>query len=62
MGRQLFDLITDGDVQWSAADVYDVFVYPNLKVRVCKGEAIFRNALIDSFPNDARISNSISAT
>ena len=53
MGRRLFDFITDGGVQWNPLpDVYDVFVYPNLQVRACKGEANFRSALIDSFPDE----------
>ncbi len=53
MGRRLFDFITDGGVQWNALpDVYDVFVYPNLEVRACKGEANFRNALIETFPDE----------
>ncbi|MFZ0821287.1 MAG: FAD-dependent oxidoreductase [Candidatus Acidiferrales bacterium] len=53
IGRQLFDFITEGGVKWNALpDVYDVFVYPNLQVRACKGEAKFRNALIDAFPNE----------
>jgi all-trans-retinol 13,14-reductase len=53
MGRRLFDLITEGRVKWNPLpDVYDVFVYPNLQVRACKGEANFRNALTDAFPNE----------
>ena len=52
-GRRLFDFITEGRVKWNALpDVYDVFVYPNLQVRACKGEANFRRALIDAFPNE----------
>jgi all-trans-retinol 13,14-reductase len=52
-GRRLFDFITEGRVKWNPLpDVYDVFVYPNLQVRVCKGEANFRSALIDAFPNE----------
>ena len=52
-GRQLFDFITEGRVKWNPLpDVYDVFVYPNLQVRACKGEANFRRALIDAFPNE----------
>jgi all-trans-retinol 13,14-reductase len=52
-GRRLFDFITEGRVKWNPLpDVYDVFVYPNLQVRVCKGEANFRSALIDTFPNE----------
>src|SRR6202051_2926725 len=53
MGRRLFDLITEGRVKWNPLpDVYDVFVYPNLQVRACKGEANFRSALTDAFPNE----------
>jgi all-trans-retinol 13,14-reductase len=52
-GRRLFDFITEGRVKWnSLPDVYDVFVYPNLQVRACKGEANFRRVLIDAFPNE----------
>jgi all-trans-retinol 13,14-reductase len=53
IGRRLFDFITEGRVKWNPLpDIYDVFVYPNLQVRVCKGEANFRSALIDAFPNE----------
>jgi phytoene dehydrogenase-like protein len=53
MGRRLFDFITDGAVKWNPLpDVYDVFEYPNLQIRACKGEANFRNALIDAFPDE----------
>jgi len=53
MGRRLFDFITDCGVQWNPLpDVYDVFVYPNLQVRACKGEANFRSALIAAFPDE----------
>ena len=53
MGRRLFDLITEGRVKWNPLpDVYDVFVYPNLQVRACKGEANFRSALTGAFPNE----------
>ena len=52
-GRRLFDFITDSHVKWNPLpDVYDVFAYPNLQVRACKGEANFRRALIDAFPNE----------
>src|SRR3984893_9952274 len=52
-GRRLFDFITEGRVKWNPLpDVYDVFVYPNLQVRACKGEANFRSALIDAFPKE----------
>ena len=53
MGRRLFDFITESRVKWNPLpDVYDVFVYPDLEVRACKGEANFRRALIDAFPNE----------
>jgi all-trans-retinol 13,14-reductase len=53
MGRRLFDLITDARVKWDPLpDVYDVFVYPNLELRVCKGEANFQSALAAAFPNE----------
>lgn len=53
MGRMLFDFITDRGVTWSPMpDVYDVFVYPTLQVKACKGEANFRRALIEAFPGD----------
>jgi all-trans-retinol 13,14-reductase len=53
MGRRLFDLITEGRVTWNPLpDVYDVFVYPNLQVKACKGEANLRSALTGAFPNE----------
>ena len=53
MGRRLFDLITEGGVSWNPLpDVYDVFAYPNLLVKACKGETLFRGALIDAFPHE----------
>ena len=53
MGRRLFDLITEGRVRWNPLpDVYDVFVYPNLRFGACKGKANFRSALLDAFPNE----------
>jgi len=53
MGRRLFDLITEGRVKWNPLpDIHDVFVYPNLQVTACKGEADFRTALIASFPHE----------
>jgi len=52
-GRRLFDFITEGRVKWNPLpDVYDVFVYPDLEVRACKGEANYRGALIAAFPNE----------
>jgi phytoene dehydrogenase-like protein len=52
-GRQLFDLITEGRVKWNPLpDVYDVFVYPGLKVKVRKGESNYRDDLIQAFPNE----------
>jgi all-trans-retinol 13,14-reductase len=54
MGRRLFDLITDARVKWNPLpDVYDVFVYPNLQIKACKGEANFRSALTDAFPDES---------
>jgi all-trans-retinol 13,14-reductase len=53
MGRRLFDFITDGGVKWNPMpDVYDVFAYPTMQVRACKGEGNFRRALIDAFPGE----------
>ena len=50
-GRKLFDFITDGHVDWSPMpDVYDVFVYPGLTVKVPKGRANFERALVEAFP------------
>src|ERR1700691_2185468 len=50
-GRRLFDFITDGHVDWSPLpDVYDVFVYPGLTVKVPKGRANFERALVEAFP------------
>ena len=53
VGRLLFDFITDRGVTWNPMpDVYDVFVYPNLQVKACKGKANFRTVLIDAFPKE----------
>src|SRR5271167_3649188 len=53
LGRRLFDFVTDGQLQWNPLpDVYDVFVYPGLQVKVCKGAANFRTALIATFPKE----------
>src|ERR1700686_4615942 len=53
MGRRLFDLITEGRVKWNPLpDVYDVFVYPNLQIRACKGEANLRSTLTGVFPKE----------
>jgi all-trans-retinol 13,14-reductase len=50
-GRRLFDFVTDGRVDWSPLpDVYDVFVYPGLTVKVPKGRANFERALVEAFP------------
>jgi phytoene dehydrogenase-like protein len=52
-GRRLFDLITDGRVEWSPLpDVYDVFVYPGLTLKVPKGRANFERALVEVFPEE----------
>ena len=53
MGRRLFDFITDAGVKWNPMpDVYDVFCYPSLEVKAPKGEANFRRALTEAFPNE----------
>lgn len=53
MGRRMFDFITEGGVTWNPLpDVYDVFAYPDLLVKACTGEAAFRTALIDAFPDE----------
>jgi phytoene dehydrogenase-like protein len=50
-GRKLFDFVTDGQVDWSPMpDVYDVFVYPGLTLKVPKGPANFERALTEAFP------------
>lgn len=50
-GRRLFDFISDGGVDWAPMpDVYDVFVYPGLTVKVPKGRANFERALVEAFP------------
>ncbi len=50
-GRRLFDFVADGGVDWSPLpDVYDVFVYPGLTVKVTKGRANFERALAEAFP------------
>ncbi len=52
-GRRLFDFITDGRVDWSPLpDVYDVFVYPGLTVKVPKGRANLERALVEAFPSE----------
>jgi phytoene dehydrogenase-like protein len=54
LGRRLFDFMTDCGVTWSPMpDVYDVFVYPGLQVSAAKGEANFRRALIEAFPDES---------
>jgi len=54
-GRRLFDFVTDGDVDWSPLpDVYDVFIYPDLTLKVAKGRANFERALVDAFPAEKR--------
>jgi all-trans-retinol 13,14-reductase len=50
-GRKLFDFVTDGRVEWSPLpDVYDVFVYPGLTLKVPKGRGNFEKALVQAFP------------
>jgi all-trans-retinol 13,14-reductase len=52
-GRKLFDFVTDGQVEWSPLpDVYDVFVYPGLTLKVPKGRANFEKALVEAFPSE----------
>src|SRR5580700_9423726 len=54
IGRRLFDFITDGGVKWNPMpDVYDVFVYPALEVRVPAGELNFRRSLVETFPSES---------
>jgi all-trans-retinol 13,14-reductase len=53
MGRRMFDFITDAQVKWNPMpDVYDLFVYPALKLGACKGEANYLRVLIDAFPEE----------
>ena len=50
-GRRLFDFITDGGVDWSPLpDVYDVFMYPGLTLKVPKGRTNYERALEEAFP------------
>jgi phytoene dehydrogenase-like protein len=50
-GRRLFDLITDGRVEWSPLpEVYDVFCYPGFTLKVPKGRENFERALAEAFP------------
>jgi all-trans-retinol 13,14-reductase len=49
--RRLFDFITDGHVDWSPLpDVYDVFIYPGLTLKVPKGRANYERTLSEAFP------------
>jgi phytoene dehydrogenase-like protein len=51
MGRRLFDFVTGGAVDWNPMpDVYDVFLYPDLRVGLRSGEANFRASLTEAFP------------
>ena len=53
MGRRLFDFITDGGVKWNPMpDVYDVFLYPSLRIGARKGQANLRHTLIEAFPGE----------
>jgi all-trans-retinol 13,14-reductase len=53
MGRRLFDFITNSGVEWNPLpDVYDVFVFPGLRIDVRKGESEFREALVNAFPEE----------
>ena len=52
-GRRLFDFITDGGVEWSPLpEVYDVFMYPDLLLKVPKGRANYERALQKAFPTE----------
>jgi len=52
-GRKLFDFVTDGRVDWSPMpDVYDVFVYPGLTLKVPKGPANLEKTLVEAFPGE----------
>jgi all-trans-retinol 13,14-reductase len=54
IGRRFFDFITDGGVDWSPLpDVYDVFVYPGLTLKVPNGRGNFERALAEAFPSEA---------
>jgi all-trans-retinol 13,14-reductase len=54
-GRGLFDFITDGRVDWSPLpDIYDVFVYPGLTLKVPKGREKFERVLAETFPAEKR--------
>jgi all-trans-retinol 13,14-reductase len=54
-GRRLFDFITDGRVDWSPLpDVYDVFCYPGLTLKVPKGRENFERAVTEAFPAERR--------
>jgi len=49
--RKIFDLVTGGQVDWSPMpDVYDVFAYPGLTVKVPKGRENFERVLAETFP------------
>jgi len=53
LGRRLFDFITECKVKWNPLpDAYDVFLYPDLQISACKGEANYRSALIGAFPDE----------
>jgi phytoene dehydrogenase-like protein len=55
MVRRLFDFITEGRVEWSPMpDVYDVFAYPGLTIKVPKGRANFERTLAEAFPAEKR--------
>ena len=53
--RKIFDLVTGGQVDWSPMpDVYDVFVYPELTIKVPKGRANFERVLTEAFPTEQK--------
>jgi phytoene dehydrogenase-like protein len=54
-GRGLFDFITNRGVDWSALpDEYDIFVYPDLTLKVPKGRENYERTLASPFPSERR--------
>jgi phytoene dehydrogenase-like protein len=55
LGRRLFDFITEGQVTWNPLpDNFDEFVYPCLRFSVPSNQTRFRDALIQSFPEERK--------
>lgn len=55
MSRRLFDFVTGGAVKWNPMPgVYDVFLYPGLRVEACQGRDNFRRSLAQAFPGERR--------